>query len=169
MELEEAHIAQVNIARMRGDLSDPVMATLVARVDEMNALAESSKGFIWRLRGEEITQMDLCVFETYVVPFQPSRIFYNMSVWNSIGDLQHFVAKTVHAEMLRDRHMWIDHFDRASLALWWIPAEHRPSVAESAARLRSLHENGPTPYAFTFSKTFAANPLAFRPRGDRLG
>ena len=152
------HLAQVNIARMRGDLNDPVMAGLVARVDEMNALAEGSKGFVWRLGGN-ITPEALRVFSTYFVPFVPSRLFYNSSVWESIADLRHFIANTAHAEMLRDRHRWIDHFDRASLALWWTPVGYQPSIAESAERLRSVEERGASAYAFTFS-------TLYRPEGE---
>jgi hypothetical protein len=150
------HLAQVNIARMRGHLNDAAMAGLGARVDEMNALAERSKGFVWRLRTEEFNEKELQVFATYFTPFDPSRLFYNMSVWESIGDLKQFVGKTAHADMLRDRNRWILNSDRATLALWWIPIGHRPTIAESAVRLRSVQENSPTKCAFTFAVIFDA-------------
>jgi len=41
------HLAQVNIARMRAPLEDPLMAGFVARLDEINALADRSAGFVW--------------------------------------------------------------------------------------------------------------------------
>jgi hypothetical protein len=151
------HLAQVTITRMRGTFTDPLMAGLVARVEEMNALAERSKGFVWRLGGEEIRHDRLRVFDTYFLPFEPDRLFYNLSVWESIEDLQHFVVKTAHAEMLRDRGRWIDQFDRATLALWWIPADHLPTIGESAERLLYLDEKGPSPYAFTFRASFAVS------------
>jgi hypothetical protein len=44
------HIAQINVARMRGALEDPVMRGFVARLDEINALADGSPGFVWRLQ-----------------------------------------------------------------------------------------------------------------------
>lgn len=148
------HLAQVNIARMRAALADSVMSGLVLRIDEMNRLAESSKGFVWRLR--EVSQEDLHVFDDYFVPFELARLFYNLSVWDSIEDLRKFVTKTAHAEMLRDRQRWMEYFERPSLALWWIPTGHRPSIAESAERLQSVQERGPRPYAFTFSTPFEA-------------
>ena len=46
-------LAQVNIARMRGALDDPVMRGFVARLDEINALADASPGFVWRLQTPE--------------------------------------------------------------------------------------------------------------------
>jgi hypothetical protein len=56
--------------------------------------------------------------------------------------------------MLKQKEQWTEHFDRAHLALWWIPAGHVPSIAESAGRLRSVHEKGPTDFAFTFRDIF---------------
>ncbi|MBB5958967.1 hypothetical protein FHS29_005576 [Saccharothrix tamanrassetensis] len=39
-------------------------------------------------------------------------------------------------------------------ALWWMPAGHRPAVAEAEDRLAHLREHGPTPFAFTLRETF---------------
>jgi hypothetical protein len=144
------HLAQVNIARMRAASGSPVMADLVARIDEMNQLAAQSRGFVWRLPGSQVTHDALRVFADHFVPFEPQRLFYNMSVWESVEDLRRFVFKTEHAEMLRRKQEWIEHFDRAHVALWWVPIGHVPTIAESAQRLRSVEERGATPHAFTF-------------------
>jgi hypothetical protein len=148
------HLAQANIARMRGGFSDGVMSGLSTRIEEMNALAEQSPGFVWRLKGADANSESLCVFADYFVPFDPERLFYNMSVWESIEALKDYAFKTQHAEMLKDKGSWIEHFERPHLALWWIPAGHVPTIAESAERLRSLDERGPTEFAFTFHATF---------------
>ena len=146
------HLAQVNIARMRGQPGTEVMAGLVSRIDEMNRLADRSKGFVWRLPGSQAAPEALRVFADYFVPFEPERLFYNLSVWESVEDLRHYVFQTAHAEMLRDKNNWIEHFDRAHLALWWIPAGQLPTIAESAERLRSIQEKGPTEFAFNFQE-----------------
>jgi Domain of unknown function (DUF3291) len=44
--------AQVNIARMLAPLDDPVLAGFVANLEGINALADSSPGFVWRLKTE---------------------------------------------------------------------------------------------------------------------
>ena len=44
--MKTLHIAQVNIARMRGPLEDPVMGGFVARLVDINALADGSPGFV---------------------------------------------------------------------------------------------------------------------------
>jgi hypothetical protein len=47
------HLAQVNVARMRGDLDSPAMQAFVAAADPVYRLAEASPGFIWRLTAGE--------------------------------------------------------------------------------------------------------------------
>jgi Domain of unknown function (DUF3291) len=148
------HLAQVNIARMRAGPSDPSMAGIITRLDEMNRLAEQSKGFVWRLRGAEASPEALRVFADYVVPFEPERLFYNLSVWESVEYLRQYAFQSAHAKTLRGKQRWIDDSDRAHLALWWIPVGHVPTIAESAERLRSVHEKGPTDFAFTFKDCF---------------
>jgi hypothetical protein len=77
-----------------------------------------------------------------------------MSVWKSEEALRDYCYKTAHAEMLRGKEEWIDHFDRAHLALWWIPVGHIPTISESAERLRALHAQGATLYAFTLHECY---------------
>jgi hypothetical protein len=154
MQSGEFHLAQVNIAWMHGAIDEPVMFGLASRVDEMYLLAERSKGFVWRLPGAESTAGDLEPFEADFPGFRRDRLFYNMSVWESLEDLRDYTFASAHAEMLNDRYQWIDRIEDASVALWWIPAGHRPSIAESAERLRSVQLRGPTPYAFTLRTAF---------------
>ena len=73
----QLHLAQVNIARMKGPLDSPVMAGFVARLDEINALADRSPGFVWRLQTGERNA-------TYLRPYDDDRILFNLSVWESI-------------------------------------------------------------------------------------
>jgi hypothetical protein len=154
------NLAQANIARMRGNVSDAVMQGLVLRIGEMNQLAEKSPGFVWRLPGSEATSKTLAVFKDYCVPFEPDRIFYNLSVWKSVEDLRHYTYKTVHSEMLRGQQNWLEPFDRAHLAMWWIPEGHKPTIAESAERLRRVSEIGESEMAFTFKRPFEKPKLA---------
>jgi len=46
-------IAQINIARMKGvNIDDPIMKEFTDSLDRVNELAESSKGFVWRLKDD---------------------------------------------------------------------------------------------------------------------
>src|SRR5580704_10422075 len=105
-------IAQVNIGRVRAQLDDPLMAGFVARLDEINALADSAPGFVWRLQTPEGNN-------TYLRPYEDCRMLLNMSVWESVEELKHYVYKTAHAELLRQRHEW---FEKIAMyaALWWV-------------------------------------------------
>ena len=142
------HLAQVNIARMKGPLDSPTMAGFVARLDEINALADRSPGFVWRLQTGEGNA-------TYLRPYDDDRILFNLSVWQTIEDLRTYVYRSAHAEVLRYRHEWFTKFDGAQVALWWVPSGHLPSVDEAKKRLARLAESGPTPFAFTLKATFS--------------
>src|SRR5579864_4547398 len=141
------HIAQVNIGRVRAPIADPLMAGFVARLDDLNALADRSPGFVWRLQTSEGNA-------TYFRPYDDDRILMNMSVWESIDALRHYVYQTVHAELLRQRHEWFEKFAGTYTALWWVPAGHRPGIDEARKRLAHLEKHGPTEFAFTFKTTF---------------
>jgi Domain of unknown function (DUF3291) len=151
------HLAQVNIGRMRGPLDDPSMHGFVSRLAELNALADGSDGFVWRLQDGEGAG------STYLRPFDDDRIIVNMSVWESVEQLRAFTYNGPHAEILRQRRDWFEKFERVALALWWIPVGHIPTMDEAKLRLASLDDRGPTPYAFTFSSIFPPAPTLQRP------
>ncbi len=145
--MKTLQIAQVNIARMRAALEDPVMAGFVARLAEINALADGSPGFVWRLQTPEGNA-------TYLRPYDDDRILFNLSVWKTVEDLRTYVYRTAHAELLRQRDDWFEKFGAPVVTLWWVPAGHRPSIDEAKKRLARLQETGPTAFAFTFRNLF---------------
>ena len=56
-------------------------------------------------------------------------------VGEPVEELRHHTFGTAHAEMPRNKHEWIEHFDHTHLALGWIPIGDIPSIAGSAERL----------------------------------
>jgi hypothetical protein len=145
--MKSLHLAQVNIARMRAPLDDPVMAGFVARLDEINALADGSPGFVWRLQTEAGNA-------TYLRPYDDERIIINMSVWETIEHLSAYVYQSRHSEVLRRRREWFEKLDTPVVALWWVPAGRIPSIDEAKKRIAHLQEHGPTPFAFSFRSPF---------------
>ena len=145
--MKTLHIAQVNIGRMKGALEDPVMADFVARLDEINALADRSPGFVWRLKSDAGNA-------TYLRPFDDDRILFNMSVWESIEQLKRYVYYSAHVEVLKQRQAWFEKFSGAYTALWWVPQGHRPTVVQAIERLQLLRAHGPSADAFTFRHAF---------------
>ena len=141
------HLAQINIARMRAPLDDPLMAGFVNRLDEINALADEAPGFVWRLQDESNNATNIQVFDD-------PRLIINMSVWESIEALFEYTYRSGHVELFRARKEWFEPLGSPSLALWWIPAGDTPTAEEGKRRLALLAENGPSPEVFTLKKRF---------------
>ena len=141
-------VTQVNIARAKAPVDSPLLAGFVAKLDEVNALADAAPGFVWRLQTEDGNA-------TAIRAFDDDLIIVNMSVWESVDNLAAFVYRSDHVEVMRRRSEWFERLD-LSMALWWIPRGHIPTIPEAQARLAHLTEHGPTPFAFTFKKQFAA-------------
>lgn len=141
------HIAQINIARAKAPLDDPSMAGFVARLDEINRLADDSPGFVWRLRTDAGNATDLRAYDD-------DAILVNMSVWESPETLRDFVYRSMHAQVMRRRREWFERFEGMYYALWWVPAGHVPTVEEGKLRLAHLRQNGESPYAFSFARIY---------------
>ena len=141
-------LAQLNIAKMKAPLDSPIMADFVANLDRINALAEQSAGFVWRLKDESGGA-------TAMRPFGED-IIVNMTVWQDVVSLSDYAFKSAHVDIMRRRREWFERMPEASMVLWWVPKEHRPSVQEAKQRLDHLRQHGATPHAFTFKDTFAA-------------
>jgi uncharacterized protein DUF3291 len=47
------HLAQLNVGRLRAPQDSPVVAEFMEALDHINALAEGSDGFVWRLQTDE--------------------------------------------------------------------------------------------------------------------
>lgn len=141
------HLAQVNIGRLKAPIDDPRVADFVAQLDEINALADRSPGFVWRLQDESGNA-------TAVPAFDDARMIINMSVWESLEALRAYVYCSDHSRVLARRRDWFEKLDRPHMALWWIPAGTLPAVEEARQRLALLGARGPTPDAFTFRDRF---------------
>jgi hypothetical protein len=141
------HLAQINVARMLHPLGDPRMASFVARLDRVNALADAHPGFVWRLQDESGNA-------TGLNPFPDPMVLVNMSVWRSVEALFEFVYRSGHSEPLRLRKAWFEKPVEAHMALWWLPAGALPTLALGRARLEHLRRHGPTAEAFTFKHRF---------------
>jgi hypothetical protein len=140
-------LAQLNIGIIRGPMDSPVMADFATNLARINALAEHSHGFVWRLQTEEGDA-------TAIRPFEDENMLVNMSVWQDIESLKTYVYASAHVEIMRRRREWFEPMRDAYLVLWWVPTAHRPTVAEAIAKLDMLRVKGPTADAFTFRHAF---------------
>ncbi len=142
------HIAQINVGRLRVEPPHPVIAAFMDNLDRINALAEASPGFVWRLKDDSNNATSIRVFDD-------PRIAVNMSVWASIEALQAYAYRSEHVQFLRRRAEWFEPFDGPHLALWWVAEGRVPTAPEGRQRLAHLAQHGPSPHAFTFKDRFA--------------
>lgn len=142
------HIAQINIAKFRVPRGSPINADFEAALDEVNALAEGSPGFVWRMIGEG-ENADGALFGD-------PDVTINMTVWETLDHLAAFAYRNItHRAVMRRRRDWFVELP-AYLAIWWIPAGSTPSLREGRARLDLIERLGPTAEAFDFKRPFAA-------------
>ena len=141
------HLAQLNVGRIVAPTDSPVMADFMNALDRVNALAEASPGFVWRLKADNGNA-------TTILTTPDPYFIINMSVWRSIEELFEFVYRSARTAFMVRRRQWFERPSEAYQVLWWLPAGYRPSPQEALARLEHLREYGPSPYAFTFKQHY---------------
>ncbi len=142
-------LAQTNVGRLVAPKHDDRVAGFFSELDRINALAEASAGFVWRLTGEGNDATDL-------QPTPDPLFIVNISVWENPDALFAYVYRTAHTTLMASRRAWFERFDGAFQALWWVPAGHRPTVDEALSRLWMLDRYGPSEHAFTFKSRHPA-------------
>jgi Domain of unknown function (DUF3291) len=119
----------------------------VAQLAPVNAVADQTPGFVWRLQTESGDATSLKVYDD-------EMMIVNLTVWESVSALREFVYKNAHHGVLRDRKRWFEKIDVPYYAMWWIPAGQLPSVEEGKERLEYLHQHGDSVYAFSLKNVF---------------
>jgi hypothetical protein len=155
---EAWHLAQINVGRLVAPPGDPRVEPFFSELDRINALADASPGFVWRLQDESGNA-------TAIRPTADPLFAVNMSVWADADALFAFVYRSAHTPVMARRRDYFDRFDGHYQALWWVPAGHIPSIDEGLSRLWRLDRHGPTEHAFTFKARFPA-PGSLGPPAD---
>ncbi|MDQ3391407.1 MAG: DUF3291 domain-containing protein [Actinomycetota bacterium] len=137
----EWQLAQVNVGRLRAPIDDPLIAEFKDALDRINALADGTPGFVWRLQGDNGNATEFHPVE------EDELVAINMSVWESIEALGDYVYRSDHTGFMRRRREWFEKYGSAFVALWWVPAEHIPTIEEAFDRLDVIERDGPTPHA----------------------
>jgi len=135
------HIAQLNIGKPKYPLDDLRMSGFMDNLDRINAIAERSPGFVWRMTGDGNNATDLRFGD------DPDMI-YNMSVWESADDLEHFVWNTVHAKFYGRKAEWFPSMEEAHFVMWPVAVGHKPTLMEAMERLTALRRDGSSEDAF---------------------
>ncbi|WP_372571123.1 DUF3291 domain-containing protein [Ruegeria jejuensis] len=144
------HLAQINISHLRYDVDDRRLQDFLHGFRRVNNLAERSPGFQWRYVGDSGVAMQT------TLPDRPDMIA-NLSVWNSIEALEHFVWATAHRPFFDRRAEWFRPLDSAHFAMWWVDPGTEPGLEEALARLDHLTQHGDSDVAFGWTYLPQAN------------
>ncbi|MGI5272021.1 DUF3291 domain-containing protein [Nonomuraea sp. CA-218870] len=151
------HLAQLNIAHLRAPVDSAELAEFVALLEPINALADRSPGFVWRLKESE-TDPTATLTHAY-----GDHLLVNFSVWEDLDALWNYVYRSGHLEVLRRRREWFRRLAEPSTVMWWVPDGVIPTLAEAMARLERLKAEGPGPEAFTFRDAYPSSEAASLP------
>lgn len=124
------------------------MKEFVDNLNHVNALAENHKGFVWRLKDETNSAVNLN-------PYHDEKVVINLSVWESVEALKQFTYETYHASFIKRRREWFADYGQVHHAMWWIKAGVYPSFEKAIARLKFLQKKGPSQKAFDFKNLFS--------------
>lgn len=142
-----AHLAQLNLARLKAPKGNEITAEFFAAIPPINALAEAQPGFVWRLVGDVKDHTDI---EFFLDPL----MVVNLSVWDSLQSFRHFVYKTGHVQYIKRKKEWFREFEQSHAVLWWINEGHRPDLSEAKKKWELLKEQGPGPEAFSLNEVY---------------
>lgn len=145
-------LAQANAALTRHPFDHPELADLSRQIEAINALAMDSPGFIQHVIPQRET--DLERVGQWLNSKTTARIFFNMSVWDSIESLRKFTYHTQHRELIGRKKDWLVPSCNASYVLWWIPRNTVPTVTDACQRLQEISARGPSSVAFDLKTTF---------------
>ncbi|GGT06637.1 DUF3291 domain-containing protein [Nonomuraea spiralis] len=151
------HLAQLNVAHLRAPIDAPELAEFVALLEPVNAVADESPGFVWRLKESE-SDPTATVLHDY-----GDHLLINFSLWESLETLWDYAYRSVHLGVLRRRREWFLRAAEPYMVMWWVPEGHIPSLAEGMARLERLRADGPGPEAFTFKDSYDSSEAASLP------
>jgi Domain of unknown function (DUF3291) len=138
------HLAELNIARLKYPLDDPRVAEFADNLARVNAVADRSDGFVWRLQDDSGDA-------TSIHAFDDPMVIVNMTVWQSAEHLERFVWNTVHKQFYAKRAEWFELMQAQHFVMWWVDEGHVPDLAEAKARLDHLDANGDSDFAFGWS------------------
>ncbi|MFS4417498.1 DUF3291 domain-containing protein [Maribacter sp. 2307ULW6-5] len=150
--MEKYHLAQANIARFKAPLTDPLMKEFVDFLEPVNAFAEASPGFVWRLTDDQGRSANY--LET---PFKDGMMAVNISVWEDMEAFKAFVYDSVHSYFLRNKKKWFHAKGTSLFVMWWLPAGKLPNLQMAKERLEHYEREGNSAWAFTVRQPYGPN------------
>lgn len=138
------HLAELNLGRLLAPKDDPRVAGFMAALDRVNGLGKRSPGFVWMMEGSG----EPGTGNTGARVGDDPQLISNLTVWESVATLEHFVWNTVHRAFYERRAEWFEVLGRMHFVMWWVPEGHRPTLDEALERLQHLQTHGDSDHAF---------------------
>ena len=131
------HLAQINIGRLRPPIDDPLIADVADALGTVNAIADTSRGFVWRLQTDEGSA-------TAIQATDDPLLLINLSVWETADELPEYGYRSEHVDLIQKRSEWFEGMAEPHMCLRWVPAGEVPTPQEGLRRLQQLRRDGPT-------------------------
>lgn len=141
------HLAELNVGRLLAPTNDPKVAAFMNALDRVNGLGKRSPGFVWMMEGSG----EPGTGNTEAKIGGDPQYVSNLTVWEDVASLEHFVWNTVHRAFYARRAEWFEVLGAMHFVMWWVPVGHKPSLDEALARLDHLRAHGDTDHAFGWS------------------
>jgi hypothetical protein len=141
------HLAELNIGRLVADVGDPRVAEFMAALNLVNGLGKRMPGFVWMMEEGGETGMG----NTGATVDGDPRMISNLTVWEGVETLEHFVWNTLHRQFYARRREWFEVIGRQHFVMWWVPEGHRPGLAEGLERLALLQAQDASERAFDWA------------------
>jgi heme-degrading monooxygenase HmoA len=141
------NLAQLNVGRLIAPTDDPRVAEFMDALDRVNGIGKRSPGFVWMMEGSG----EPGTGNTENSIGGDPRFVANLTVWESLADLEHFVWNTMHRQFFQRRTTWFEPLGAHHFVMWWIPPGHRPTLEEALARLEHLRAHGASDHAFDWA------------------
>lgn len=138
------HLAELNIGRLVAPRDDPRVAEFMTNLDRINALGSRMPGFVWMMEGSGAPETG----NTASAIGGNALLIPNMTVWETVKDLETFVWGTVHRQFYERRAEWFEVLGEMHFVMWWITPGHKPSLDEGLSRLQHRADHGNTDEAF---------------------
>lgn len=142
------HLASYNIAKSNFPMDDPRMQGFTDALDKVNAEAERSPGFIWRLKDESGNATNIDVYND-------PHMLVNLSLWESAEDLKLYLYNGDHLSIFLRKKEWFEPMKSAHMVLWWVEAGTIPTAMQGKQKLDYLIEKGSSQEAFGFKAVYA--------------
>ena len=141
------HLAELNIGRLVAEPGDARVAEFMGALDKINGMGKRMPGFVWMAEGSG----EPGTGNTENNIGDDPKFVANLTVWEDVESLEHFVFNTVHKQFYDRREEWFELMQDQHFVMWYVEPGHKPTLDEALERLAYKQEHGDSDQAFGWS------------------